>query len=152
MKTFYLLISNPLPSDSELLFFKTLQEAEAKRAELRPLLNEDELGRIELGETSYANYYVAEFSEQFDQSRVTFFHTLFNASSDWNLKANEWVKLLNASFPNSQVSRINKRTWQDEDDYILYDESINTNGSWDVFCAFDQEYSTLRIGKVSYEG
>jgi hypothetical protein len=151
MKTFYLLISNPLPSDSEVLFFKTLQEAEAKRTELRALLNEEELG-IELGETSYANYYVAEFSEQFDQSRVTFFHTLCNAGTDWNLRANEWVKLLNASFPNSQVSRINKRTWQDEDDNLLYDESINTDGSWDIFCAFDQNYSTLRIGRVSYEG
>ena len=151
MKTFYLLISNPLPSDSEILFFSNLEDAIDRRRELKMQFSEEELS-VELGVTNQANYYVAEFSEQFDQSRVTFFHTLCNAGTDWNLRANEWVKLLNASFPNSQVSRINKRTWQDEDDNLLYDESINIDGSWDVFCAFDQEYSTLRIGKVSYEG
>jgi hypothetical protein len=150
MKTFYLLISNPLPSDSEVLFFKTLQEAEAKRTELRALLNEDELG-IELGETSYANYYVAEFAEVFEDSRVAFYHTLSNANIQWNEIANAWVKSLNI-INSSQVSRVDRETWRDEDDNLLYDESINTDGSWDIFCAFDQNYSTLRIGRVSYEG
>jgi len=150
MKTFYLLISNPLPSDSQVLFFKTLQEAEAKRTQLRALLNEEELG-IELGLTNYANYYVAEFAEVFEDSRVTFYHTLSNANIQWNEIANAWVKSLNI-INSSQVSRVDMETWRDEDDNIFYDESFNADGSWDVFCAFDQNYSSLRIGKVSYEG
>lgn len=150
MKTFYLLITNPLPSDSKVLFFKTLEDAIDKRRELKAQFTDEELG-IELGLTNYANYYVAEFAEVFEDSRVTFYHTLSSANIQWNEIANAWVKSLNI-INSSQVSRADRETWRDEDDNIFYDESFNADGSWDVFCAFDQNYSSLRIGKASYEG
>jgi hypothetical protein len=150
MKTFYLLITNPLPSDSEILFFETLEQATAKQDELRAESDEDELG-IELGETNFAKYYVAEFCEQFDQSRVTFHVRLSRAVLEWNTKANEWVRVLNAENRDELVRRSDRESWQSEDGATLYDECYNEDGSREVFCAFDQTYSTLRMGKVSYE-
>ena len=174
----YLIIATHLPSDSELIFFKTVEEAKAefkKRTqelfELDGLEEdidysiEDEYAvRFNSGENEELSalledvnhyfkvgtqdveddceYYIADFSEHVDESKLTFFNRDMAV-----IVYNDMVD--DALAIESEVNRYDQSTWEDEAGVILFSEIDNADGSTDAFFGILDIYWTYRIGKIN---
>jgi hypothetical protein len=174
----YLLIATHLPSDSEVLFFKTVDEAKAEFKKRTQELfavdgleedndywmedewavrfnsgNNEELGAI-LEEVDHyfkvgtqdveddCDFYVTDFSEYVDESRITFFNRE-NAVIAYNDLVESALAI------EGDVNRYDQTTWEDESGVTLFSETDNDDGSTDAFFGMNDVYWTYRIGKVT---
>ena len=174
----YLMVATHLPSDSELIFFKTTEEAKAEfkkrtqelfeldgleedidysiedeyavrfnsggNEELSALL-EDVNHYFKVGTQDVEDdceYYVADFSEYVDESKVTFFNRE-NAVITYNDMVDD------ALVDNKDVNRYDNTTWEDDDEVTLFSETDNGDGSTDAFFGILDVYWTYRIGKIN---
>lgn len=186
MKTInYLMISTHLPSDSQIMFFNTFEEAKAEfKKQTDELFSLDEnleedtdyfkeseyairfnagnnesltnfledvdhyfyAGSIEVEDN--VNYYVADFSQSVDDSKVLFYN-IDEAKTIWNNMVNDAIEMQSSIYRNQEVvSRYDSETWEDEDYGTLFSESINEDGSIDAFFGFTDIYWTYRIGEI----
>jgi len=173
----YLLIATHLPSDSKVLFFKTVDEAKAEfKKRTQDLFavdgleedndywmedewavrfnsgNNEELGAI-LEEVDHyfkvgtqdveddCDFYVTDFSEYVDESRITFFNRE-NAVIAYNDLVESALAI------EGDVNRYDQTTWEDESGVTLFSETDNDDGSTDAFFGMNDIYWTYRIGKV----
>ena len=173
----YLLIATHLPSDSKVLFFKTVDEAKAEfKKRTQDLFavdgleedndywmedewavrfnsgNNEELGAI-LEEVDHyfkvgtqdveddCDFYVTDFSEYVDESRITFFNRE-NAVIAYNDLVESALAI------EGDVNRYDQTTWEDESGVTLFSETDNDDGSTDSFFGMNDIYWTYRIGKV----
>ena len=173
----YLLIATHLPSDSKVLFFKTVDEAKAEFKKRTQELfavdgleedndywmedewavrfnsgNNEELGAI-LEEVDHyfkvgtqdveddCDFYVTDFSEYVDESRITFFNRE-NAVIAYNDMVESALAI------EGDVNRYDQTTWEDESGVTLFSETDNDDGSTDAFFGMNDIYWTYRIGKV----
>ena len=173
----YLLIATHLPSDSKVLFFKTVDEAKAEFKKRTQYLfavdgleedndywmedewavrfnsgNNEELGAI-LEEVDHyfkvgtqdveddCDFYVTDFSEYVDESRITFFNRE-NAVIAYNDLVESALAI------EGDVNRYDQTTWEDESGVTLFSETDNDDGSTDAFFGMNDIYWTYRIGKV----
>jgi hypothetical protein len=174
----YLIIATHLPSDSELIFFKTVEEAKAEFKKRTQELNEldgleedvdyciedeyairfipghnEDLSAL-LGDVDHyfkvgtqdveddCEYYVADFSEYVDESKLTFYN-----KQDAIITYNDMVD--DALVDNKDVNRYDNTTWEDEDEVTLFSETDNGDGSTDAFFGILDVYWTYRIGKIN---
>ena len=173
----YLIIATHLPSDSKVLFFKTVDEAKAEfKKRTQDLFavdgleedndywmedewavrfnsgNNEELGAI-LEEVDHyfkvgtqdveddCDFYVTDFSEYVDESRITFFNRE-NAVIAYNDLVESALAI------EGDVNRYDQTTWEDESGVTLFSETDNDDGSTDAFFGMNDIYWTYRIGKV----
>ncbi len=174
----YLIIARHLPSDSKVLFFKTVDEAKAEfKKRTQDLFavdgleedndywiedewavrfnsgNNQELSGI-LGDVDHyfkvgtqdveddCDFYVADFSEYVDESRITFFNRE-NAVIAYNDLVESALAI------EGDVNRYDQTTWEDESGVTLFSETDNDDGSTDAFFGMNDVYWTYRIGKVT---
>lgn len=150
----YLLIATHLPSDSEILFFKTVDEAKAEFKKRTQELfavdgleedndywmedewavrfnsgNNEELGAMLEEVDRYfkvgtqdveddCDFYVADFSEYVDESRITFFNRE-NAVIAYNDLVESALAI------EGDVNRYDQTTWEDESGVTLFSETDN---------------------------
>jgi hypothetical protein len=85
---------------------------------------------------------VADFSEYFDESKLTFYN-----KQDAIITYNDMVD--DALVDNKDVNRYDNTTWEDEDEVTLFSETDNGDGSTDAFFGILDVYWTYRIGKIN---
>jgi hypothetical protein len=174
----YLIIATHLPSDSELIFFKTVEEAKAefkkRTQELFALdgLEEDIDYSIE---DEYAVRFNSGENEELSALLEDVNHYFKVGTQDveddceyYVVDFSEYVDEVTITFYNKQnaiiayndmvdealagnkdVNRYDNTTWEDDDDVIIFSETDNGDGSTDAFFGISDVYWTYRIGKIN---
>ena len=178
------MIARHLPSDSELIFFKTIEEAKAEfQRQTQEIFALDENLEEELDywcEDAWAvrfnagnnerlssfledvdhyflvgtqdveddcNYFVADFSEYVDESRVKFFNKE-NAIVTYNDMVDEGIAIQHSKRNQDGINRYDNTTWESDECGTLFSETDNEDGSTDAFFGYDDVYWVYRIGEV----
>ena len=174
----YLIIATHLPSDSELIFFKTVEEAKAefkKRTQELFALDgleedidysiEDEYAvRFNSGENEELSALLEDVNHYFKVGTQDVEDDCEYYVADFS----EYVDEVTITFYNKQdavityndmvdealagnkdVNRYDNTTWEDDDDVIIFSETDNGDGSTDAFFGISDVYWTYRIGKIN---
>ena len=173
----YLMVATHLPSDSEVLFFPTVEEAKAefkKRTQEFFAIeglekdcdywiedeyavrfnsgNNEELGAI-LGEVDHYFKVGTQDVEDDCEYYVADFSEYVDESSitffNRGASVNAYNDMVNSALAiEGNVNRHDQSTWEDEDYGTLFMESDNNDGSTDAFFGMNDVYWTYRIGKI----
>jgi len=174
----YLMVATHLPSDSELIFFKTVEEAKAefkKRTQGLFALDgleedidysiEDEYAvRFNSGENEELSAILGDVNHYFKvgtqdvEDDCEYYIADFSEHVDESkltfYNKQDAVITYNdmvddALAINGEVNRYDQSTWEDEDDVIIFSETDNGDGSTDAFFGISDVYWTYRIGKIN---
>jgi hypothetical protein len=173
----YLIIATHLPSDSELIFFKTVEEAKAefkKRTQGLFALDgleedidysiEDEYAvRFNSGENEELSALLGDVNHYFKvgtqdvEDDCEYYVADFSEHIDEGkltfYNKQDAVIAYNDMVDeglagNKDVNRYDNTTWED-DDVIIFSETDNGDGSTDAFFGISDVYWTYRIGKIN---
>ena len=174
----YLMVATHLPSDSELIFFKTVEEAKAEFKKRTQELNEldgleedidysieDEYAvRFNSGENEELSAILGDVNHYFKvgtqdvEDDCEYYIADFSEHVDESkltfYNKQDAVITYNdmvddALAINGEVNRYDQSTWEDEDDVIIFSETDNGDGSTDAFFGISDVYWTYRIGKIN---
>ncbi len=173
----YLIIARHLPSDSEVLFFKTVEEAKAEfQKRTQPLFAVDKLEEDndywiedewavrfnsggnqllsdELGEVDhYFKVGTQDVEDDCDCYVADFSEYVDESMIKFFNRENAVVNyndmVESALAIEGKVNRYDQSTWENDDYGTLFTESDNDDGSTDAFFGMHDVYWTYRIGKV----
>lgn len=174
----YLMVATHLPSDSELIFFKSVEEAKAefkKRTQELFAIEGLEEDCDYWTEDEYAVRFNSGSNEELSAILEDVDHYFLVGTQDveddcecYIADFSEYVDESYVKFFNREnavityndmvesalaieggVNRYDKSTWEDEAGAILFSETDNADGSTDAFFGMNDVYWTYRIGKIT---
>ena len=173
----YLLIATHLPSDSKVLFFKTVDEAKAEFKKRTQELfavdgleedndywmedewavrfnsgNNEELGAILEEVDHYFKVGTQDVEDDCDFYVADFSEYVDESCITFFNRENAVIAyndmVESALAIEGDVNRYDQTTWEDESGVTLFSETDNDDGSTDAFFGMNDIYWTYRIGKV----
>ena len=174
----YLMVATHLPSDSQLIFFNTVEEAKAefkKRTQVFFAIEGLEEDCDYWIEDEYAVRFNPGSNEELSTLLGDVDHYFLVGTQDveddcecYIADFSEYVDESSVKFFNREnaviayndmvesalaiegdVNRYDQSTWEDESGVILFSEVDNTDGSTDAFFGMNDVYWTYRIGKIT---